>query len=186
MKLHYIPNVLCVCRIVLVVPLVYFVMRGHYALAFLLFGFAGFTDILDGFLARHFNWHTHLGGILDPLADKALMLAMFLSLSLVGLIPLWLAVLVIGRDIVIMLGGLAYRFLIKEFEGSATVVSKVNTAILLLFVLCVLGHAAFTLPPRSITLALGAVVVASSIVSGLDYVRTWATLAWQNRAGVSG
>ena len=185
MELQYIPNALCVFRIVLIVPLVYCIMEGRYVLAFLLFGFAGFTDGLDGFLARHFNWRTRLGGFLDPLADKALMFGVFLALTISGLVPLWLAALVIGRDVVIMLGGLAYRYFIGGFEGDATMVSKVNTALLLLFGLAVLANAAFGVPGDGVSLALGGVVMVSTVVSGLDYVRTWGLAAWRRRAGVA-
>ena len=185
MKAHHIPNALCVLRIVLVVPLVFSIMRGHYVVAFLLFGFAGFTDLLDGLLARRFGWYTQLGGILDPIADKTLAIAVFVALVLVNLVPLTLAVLVVARDFIIMAGGLAYRMFIGGFEGKASPMGKFHTAAMLLFVWMLLANAAFGLPTDAVVLTLGGLVVASTIVSGLAYVRTWGMMAWRNRTGTT-
>lgn len=177
MNLHHLPNLLCVFRIFLVLPVLLFLLDGRYGIAALLFGLAGFTDALDGFLARQFGWRSGLGAILDPVADKILAVATFVALAATGLVPAWLAALVIGRDLVIVTGGICYRFLIGPFEGEATVVSKVNTAMQLLLVLAVLGNAALGLPTQAVVLTLGAAVMVTAIVSGLDYVRTWSMLA---------
>lgn len=185
MKAQHIPNALCVLRIVLVVPLVYCIMQGRFEFAFLLFGVAGFTDALDGYLARRYGWNTPLGGILDPIADKTLVIAVFLALVLSTLVPIWFAALIIVRDLIIMAGGLLYRLLIGAYDGGATGVGKLNTALLLLYVLLLLANAAFAVPTPPVLIALGGIVVASTVVSGLDYVRTWGRQAWQNRGGAA-
>ncbi len=171
MKPEYIPNALSVVRILLVVPVVAWLLDGHYLLAMLAFALAGFTDGLDGFLARRFGWHSPLGGVLDPLADKLLMVSVFVCLVAVDLIPAWLGVVVIGRDALILAGVGLYRWLVGPFAGMATPVSKANTAAQLLFVVAVLAHAALGLPGTQVVIALGAVLFATAVVSGLDYVR---------------
>ena len=168
-----IPNALCVARIIMVVPLLWAILTGHYVLATLLFGAAGFTDLLDGYLARRFDWHTPLGAVLDPIADKVLTIGVFVSLIVVGLIPRWLAALVIGRDVVIMLGGAVYRRFIGPFEAGARVAGKLNTATMLLFVWLLLANAAISWPPRLVIVTLGAALTVTVLVSGADYVRHW-------------
>ncbi|MFK8016264.1 MAG: CDP-alcohol phosphatidyltransferase family protein [Gammaproteobacteria bacterium] len=176
-----IPNALCILRIALVAPLLWCIVTRQFVLATLLFGFAGFTDILDGYLARRFDWHSSLGALLDPIADKVLTIGVFVSLIVVGLIPRWLAAMVIGRDVVIMLGGLLYRALIGPFEAGARFAGKFNTATMLLFVLLLLARAAVGFPGEQVVMTIGAVLVASTLVSGLDYIREWGGQALAHR-----
>lgn len=183
--LRHIPNLLCVLRIFLVLPILYVLLTGQYVWAFVLFGFAGFTDGLDGFLARRFNWRSQLGGILDPIADKLLMVSVFVALAAIQLVPAALAMLVIGRDLLIVTGVVSYRTLVGPVQGDASVVSKFNTAVLLLFVLAVISHAGFAFPPATAVTFLGAIVIVTTIVSGLDYVREGLQRAWAHHQGDS-
>lgn len=177
MKPEQIPNALCIFRIILVVPVLWAIFHGRYEIALLLFVIAGFTDGLDGFLARHFDWRTALGAILDPVADKLLMSTVVIALGMAGLIPVWLVVVLVGRDAVIVSGAISYRFLIGPFRGKASTVSKFNTAIQLLFVTAVLANAAFAFPnPLTVTI-LGSLVFVTAVISGLHYVRGWTSLA---------
>ena len=98
MKLKYIPNMICIARIILVAPIVWSLFEERYALALGLILIAGFSDALDGYLARRFDWRTRLGGLLDPAADKFLMFAAFVTLAWVGLCPAWFSAVVVGRD----------------------------------------------------------------------------------------
>jgi phosphatidylglycerophosphate synthase len=84
-KLKYIPNMICVVRMFLVAPIVWSLLEGRYGLALGLILVAGFSDALDGFLARRFDWRTRLGGLLDPAADKLLMFAAYVTLAWIGL-----------------------------------------------------------------------------------------------------
>lgn len=168
-----IPNVLCMLRIALVPVLLWAILTRQFLLATLLFGSAGFTDILDGYLARRYQWHSNLGAILDPIADKVLTVGVFVCLVIVGLIPRSLALLVIGRDLLIMLGVAAYRVLIGSFEAGATGIGKFNTATMLLFVLLLLCRAALGIPGEIVVITLGAILTAAVIASGLDYMRQW-------------
>ena len=128
MSLSWIPNAISLLRIALVVPILMLILRDEYVWALALFFVAGFSDGLDGYLATRFNWTTRLGGLLDPVADKLLVAGMFITLAWVGRAPVWLAVLVIVRDVVIFGGAVAYNFLIAPVEGEPTRVSKLNTA----------------------------------------------------------
>jgi cardiolipin synthase len=172
-----IPNALCVLRIALVLPLLWAIMTRQFVLATLLFGFAGFTDALDGFLARRYEWHSSLGALLDPIADKVLTIGVFVTLMLVGLVPRWLALLVIGRDVILLSGGVAFRVLVGPFEGRASGIGKFNTATMLLFVLLLLCRAAFGWPADIVLVTLGAVLIVAVVASCFDYGRQWITLA---------
>jgi cardiolipin synthase len=175
--LRHLPNLICLFRILLVWPIVQSVLAGHLALALALILLAGASDGLDGFLAKHFGWRSRLGGLLDPLADKLLLVATFMTLAWVGLLPLWLAAVVLGRDLVIVTGGMAYQFLIGPVQPSPTLVSKFNTGAQLLCVLSALAGQVFGWPERPVLVAFGALVLTTSVVSGLDYVIRWSAKA---------
>ncbi len=176
------PNLISALRILLVVPTVASLLRGDYALAIALVAVAGFSDGLDGFLAKHFGWQSRLGGVLDPLADKLLFVSVFLALAWTGLAPLWLAGVVLGRDLVIVSGALAYNLLIGPLQPEPSIVSKVNTATQLLFVLLTLLKQIAAWIPGGIIMTLGAGVLVTCCVSGLDYVMRWSRKAMLDRA----
>src|SRR3990170_8650209 len=89
--MRHIPNALCILRMLLVVPVAWLLNAGEYRLTLWLFAFAGFTDGLDGFLAKRFGWTSELGRILDPLADKILLVGVFITLATLDIVPVWLA-----------------------------------------------------------------------------------------------
>jgi len=180
MSLRWLPNAISVLRIAVVVPVVIFILNGRFDIALLLFMAAGFSDGLDGFLAKRFDWHTRIGALLDPIADKLLVGASFIALVFIGLIPLWLAALVILRDVVIIGGATVYNFLIKPVHGEPTRISKLNTALQLLYVVFVLSRAAFEWPDRVAIIVIGAAVAVTVVVSGTDYVLSWARRARAN------
>ena len=177
MSLSWLPNAISFFRIALIVPVVLFIDDGRYAEALILFFVAGFSDGLDGFLAKRFNWHTRLGALLDPIADKFLIASTYVTLAYVGQIPIWLASIVVLRDLVIIGGATAYNFLIAPLQGEPTRISKFNTALELLFVVFVLGRAAFGWPTPIIVTLLGAGVLVTVVVSGIDYVMAWSQRA---------
>lgn len=164
-------------RIVLVAPILYLIAKDAYSTALLLFMVAGVSDVLDGLLARRFDWQSRIGALLDPLADKLLIAGSFAALFLVGLLPLWLAAVVIGRDILIVGGATFYNFLIKPVEGEPTRISKLNTFLELLLVLMVLARAAYAWPDAVVIVVLGAAVLVTVVISGSDYVWSWANKA---------
>lgn len=177
MSLRWLPNAISIMRIFLIAPILYYIVDEQYDLALLLFFVAGFSDGVDGYLAKRFDWHTRIGALLDPIADKLLVGGVFLTMFATGMVPPWLAVLVILRDVVIVGGATAYNFLVRPVEGEPTRISKLNTALQLLFIVFVLSHAAFGWPdPIAITI-IGAGVLVTIVVSGIDYVVSWARRA---------
>jgi len=179
MSLSFLPNLLCVLRIVLVYPVAVGILRGHYPEVLGLFAIAAFTDGLDGFLAKRFGWHSELGKVLDPLADKLLLVTVFICLSVAGLAPWWLAALVLLRDLVIFFGALTYKWLFGPLRGEPTMVSKLNTLCQIAFCLVVVAEVAFDLPGSAVVTAVGALVLVTTAVSGIDYI-----LVYSRRAAV--
>jgi cardiolipin synthase len=111
------PNLICVLRILLIYPVALWILQGRYPAVMGLFALAAFTDALDGFLAKRFGWTSELGKVLDPTADKLLLVTVFVCLSVVGLVPWWLTVLVILRDLVILFGALTFVRLFGPLRG---------------------------------------------------------------------
>lgn len=177
MSLHWLPNAISIFRIALILPVLYCILGARYAEALALFFIAGFSDGVDGFLAKRFSWHTRLGALLDPVADKLLMATSYATLAWVGQIPAWLAAIVVLRDLVILGGATAYNFLIAPVQGEPTRISKLNTGLELLFVVSVLARAAFDWPAEAVITVLGAGVLVTVVISGADYV-----VAWSQRA----
>jgi len=172
-----IPNLISIARIILVGPIAYLLLTQRFHEALILFFVAGFSDALDGFLAKRFNWHSRLGSILDPLADKLLLVTSFICLVWVDIIPVWLMVLVFGRDLVIVLGAVAFHLLIGRYEMAPTWISKVNTALQIVLVLAlVLSHGWYPLPPSLLSWLVYAVSL-TTVLSGIGYVRTWSAKA---------
>ena len=180
MSLSWLPNAISLLRIALVAPILLFILDGQFGWALALFFVAGFSDGLDGYLAVRFDWQSRLGGLLDPAADKLLITGLFVTLAWTGDIPVWLAAVVILRDVVIVAGALIYNFFIKPVPGEPTRVSKLNTALQMLFVLFVLSRAGFGWPDKITITILGAAILVTVVISGVDYVWSWSKRA---RAG---
>jgi cardiolipin synthase len=172
-----IPNLLCVLRIVLTVPIAWAILDGRYPLALALFFIAGVTDGLDGFLAKRYSWQSRLGGLLDPAADKLLLVAAFVTLWVAGYVPGWLLAAVVMRDLVIVIGAGVYHWLIGPIEAEPTIISKLNSFLQLLYILLTLSLLVFAVPGQAVIAALGWAVLATTIVSGLDYVVRWSARA---------
>ncbi len=168
--MRHIPNIISVIRILLVVPIAMALAHRMLALCIILFGLAAVSDAADGFLARRFGWQSELGGVLDPIADKALLATLFVTLSFMKLVPLWLMVAVVARDVIIVLGAAAYRVFIGPLTAHPSLVSKINTLCQAGFVLMVVTHEKYSLPPEWIITWLGALVFATVALSGIDYV----------------
>ena len=183
MSLRWIPNAISVMRILLIGPVLVLLIRGEYAWALLLFWLAGLSDGVAGWLAMRFGWQSKIGALLDPVADKLLIAGMFITLAVIGLVPAWLSAVVILRDLVIVGGAVAYHFLIEPVSGEPTTVSKLNTLIQLLFLLCVLSRATFGWPDSIAVTVLGAATLVTVVVSGLDYVLRWSGRA--RRGGIA-
>jgi len=178
-SLRWLPNAICVLRMLLAAPIALALLSSHYPLTLALFAIAAVSDGADGWLAKTFGWTSRLGKILDPIADKVLLVTVVVTLVVQDLLPLWLALTIVLRDVVIVSGAIAYHFLIGYVEGRPTIVSKLNTVLQLSFVLTVVASAAWPALPRAAVVALGAATFVTTVVSGLDYVLTYGRLAWQ-------
>lgn len=179
MRARDIPNLISALRIALIVPVVWLLLDGRYLSAAVLFALAGASDALDGWLARRNGWFSRLGSILDPLADKLMMVAVYLSLGWLHQLPGWLVALVLGRDLLIVAGGLVYHYRIGQFEMAPSALSKFNTAAQILLVVVVM--AALAGLPVGVWLidVMILLVGLSTIGSGLGYVWTWGRRALQ-------
>jgi cardiolipin synthase (CMP-forming) len=167
---RHIPNIISVIRILLVVPIAIALARLQLSLAALLFFIGAASDGADGYLARRFGWQSELGGVLDPIADKLLLATAFVTLAYLKLVPLWLMAAAVGRDVIIVAGAIAYRILIGPLTAHPSLISKINTLCQAAYILTVLSRAKFAEPPEWVASWLGALVFATVIVSGIDYV----------------
>lgn len=173
MKLATVPNLICVLRIALTVPIVLLLAEERYLETLVLFAIAAASDMLDGYLAKTFGWTSELGKVLDPLADKLLLVSVFITLAWLALVPAWLAVAAVARDIVIGVGAGVYKWLFGPLEGQPTAASKLNTLVQLVFVIAVVWGEAFPQFPGWIIVGLGALVLVTTFVSGFDYVQAY-------------
>jgi len=172
-----IPNLISVLRILLTLPIVWLLFEREFSFALILFAVAGFSDGLDGLLAKRFGWQSHLGGLLDPLADKALLMSSFLVLGGLGLIPIWLVILVIFRDLTIMGGALFYHFSVEEVDANPSLISKLNTLLQIMLVLLVVTDAGPYPLPSSLLQSLLWATGLTTLLSGALYVWIWTNKA---------
>jgi cardiolipin synthase len=189
MSLRQLPNLLCVLRILLVYPVAAWILQGRYPEVMLLFAVAASTDALDGFLAKRFGWTSELGKVLDPLADKLLLVTVFVCLSIAGLAPWWLTAAVVLRDLVILFGALTYMRLFGPLRGAPTQASKFNTLCQIVFCLATVAAAAYGWPGTAALTVLGALVLVCTAVSGIDYTLIYvrrAAAVSRSRAGAAG
>jgi cardiolipin synthase len=176
---RHLPNLICLARIVLVWPILVSIAHANYPLTLVLFFFAAMSDGLDGYLAKRFHWTSELGKLLDPLADKLLLVGVFLVATWYGLIPRWLTIAAVGRDVLILLGALAFRIGWGPLHGRPMISSKVNTLLQLLYVLAIVAHAGYGLPPPGVLDGLAWVTLATVLISGFLYVREFTRRALQ-------
>jgi len=168
--LRHLPNFICLVRIALIWPTIDALYAGKYWNAMILVAVCAISDGLDGWLAKRFNWTSLLGKMLDPLADKLLLVALFLTAAWINLLPWWLTAIVVARDVMIGFGAVIYRFWFGPLHGRPTILSKFNTGMQLAVVLAaILAAATHFEVPEAIT-ALAIVTFITTIVSGADYL----------------
>lgn len=180
MNAAYIPNLITVLRLLLVTPIVVGLLTHHYPLAFWLFMVAGLTDAIDGYLARRFQWISRFGAMVDPLADKLLMVATFLTLGYLGILPLWLLTMVILRELVIVIGAVLYHLLIGEYDFIPTRISKVNTCLQIVLIIGFMFNLSYNIIPGTVMKILMGLVFITSFLSLTDYMWVWGQRAWRH------
>jgi cardiolipin synthase (CMP-forming) len=168
-----IPNIITLGRIILVPIIVWAIVSSQMEIAFAIFVIAGVSDAVDGFLAKRFNMTSELGALLDPLADKALLVSIFISLGIWGEIPRWLVILVVSRDIMIVSAVIVSWLFDKPVAMKPLMVSKLNTVAQVAFAALVLASLAFNFNPRPYDLILMGFVTVFTLVSVSLYLVEW-------------
>jgi cardiolipin synthase (CMP-forming) len=175
------PNLLTLLRLALIPFIAYFAWSGEYAIAFPIFLAAALTDLADGYIARRFKLVSKFGAVLDPVADKLNMFVATVMLAWQSRIPLWLAIAIIGRDVVIVGGALAYRVVRGHLDIKPTRLSKLNTAIEFAVLLLVMAAAAGWIEATAWMPPLFVVTFVAVMASGIQYVWRWGRMAFAER-----
>ncbi|HWA02880.1 MAG TPA: CDP-alcohol phosphatidyltransferase family protein [Rhizomicrobium sp.] len=171
--LYHLPNLLTALRLCAAPFTAILILRGSYGLALAVFVFAGISDALDGYLARRLSPGSQFGVYLDPAADKLLMLASFVTLTMIGAIPIWLTALIIGRDLAIVMGVAAAKLLSLPLEVAPLAIGKASTVIQVAFVALVLLLLATGYAEPEFVLAGAIATGAVTLASWIAYAQLW-------------
>jgi cardiolipin synthase len=172
--LNNIPNFITLGRVMSVPVIFWLLVNGHSRSAFYVFLLAGVSDAVDGYLAKRFKWTTELGAYLDPLADKVLIVSIYIALAVSQQIPLWLTIAVVSRDFLILVAVLLSWLLGQPFVIKPLTISKINTAAQLLLATAVLGDNAFGLGLETTRQVLIWITGISTVLSLAAYLQLWA------------
>lgn len=167
------PNLITLVRLFAVPLAVWLILQREMALAFWLFVAAGISDAVDGFIAKRFDARSQVGAVLDPVADKALLVSVYVTLGATGFLPSWLVILVVFRDVLIVGGVLTLYVLGQEPAIRPLFVSKANTAMQILLAAAVLLNAAYGVPASGLVTVLLWITAATTLASGVAYVARW-------------
>jgi cardiolipin synthase len=179
---RHLPNLICIARVALMWPIIVALKNDRPGLALVLFVIAAVSDGLDGYLAKRYGWTSDLGRTLDPLADKLLLVFVFVYATWIGLVPVWLTAVIVARDVMIGIGSLIFLAWFGPLHGRPTAVSKVNTLLQILVLSFAMLRAATGFPPGEVILALAFITLATTLISGVDYVARFVRRAWQAAA----
>ena|ERR1700741_239446 len=168
--LRHLPNFICLVRIALIWPTIEALVSGRYWTALSLVAVCAVSDGLDGWLAKRFNWQSQLGKFLDPLADKLLLVSLFLTATWMNLLPWWLTAVAVARDVMIGSGAVVYRLWFGPLHGRPTLLSKINTGMQLTVSLAAILGAAMGIHAREMVTALAFVTLLTTIISGAGYL----------------
>ncbi|MCO5093118.1 CDP-alcohol phosphatidyltransferase family protein [Bosea sp. (in: a-proteobacteria)] len=168
-----IPNLITIGRLFLVPLVIVMIVGANWRAAFVLFVVAGLSDALDGFLARRCGMGSELGAWLDPVADKALIVSIYVTLAVVGAIPAWLVVLVVARDLMIVAAVILSWLLDKPLTIAPIAVSKLNTAAQIGFAALALGSRAFGVEPGLAATVCEFLVALLTLASMTAYLALW-------------
>ncbi len=176
-----VPNAITLLRLLLVPVIAHRLWISDDQVAFWLFAVSAVSDLADGQIARRWNLQSRFGAVADPLADKLTMLTVAVVLTLQGTLPWWFTAVVIGRDLLIVGGALAYHWLIDRVDMEPTLISKLNTALQFLLICGVLAIRAGYVASGAWWNVLLATTMATMVLSGALYVREWSRRAVQTR-----
>lgn len=168
------PNLITLGRLLSVPLSIWLVLSGEFAAAFWLFVAAGLSDAVDGFIAKHFDQRSELGALMDPIADKALLVSMYVTLGISGQLPNWLVILVVFRDMMIVGGFLLVAALAQPMRWEPLYISKLNTALQIMLIAVLLAQLGLGLIDFDLSRALVYAVAATTLISGGAYLVRWA------------
>jgi len=167
------PNLITLARLLAVPIVVWALLADEMGLAFWLFVAAGVSDGVDGFIARRFGSRTVVGGFLDPLADKALLVSVYITLGKLGALPLWLVILVVSRDILIVGGAILFQTLTHSLKPEPLLISKINTLAQIVLAGATLAAGAMGVEWRLGVAILVWTVAVTTLASGGSYIVQW-------------
>jgi cardiolipin synthase len=175
------PNMISIARVFLVPVIIYFIFIQRYGIALWLFLLAGISDALDGFIARRFKLCTQLGAMLDPLADKILIVSTVVVFYRLGRLPEWLMLVIVCRDLIIVGGTFAWHFRFGRVEMAPSFAGKLNTFMQIGMVFLVLVQASGMVQISSWLHFLFILVFLTTLVSGIHYIVAWGYKACKHR-----
>ena len=167
------PNIISIVRIILVPVIIFSILRDRNGIALLFFLLAGLSDALDGFIARRFNLCTKLGAMLDPVADKLLIVSTVLVFFWLGRLPGWLMLAIVCRDLIIVGGTVAWFFRFGRVEMAPSLAGKLNTFLQIGLIFLVMVQASGLSRISSWLPLLFSLVFLSTLVSGMHYIIAW-------------
>lgn len=176
MKLSYLPNAITLSRIALVPVFILLLKDGNYPLALVVFLIAGASDALDGFLAKRLNVVTQFGAVVDPAADKILLVSAYVMLTILGHLPFWLTLTVAFRDLLIVGGYLVYSGHVGPIRMRPSILSKLNTLAQIALVVLVLVSLVYPFASAAVIDVVVYAVLATTVASGAHYLWTWGVL----------
>lgn len=183
MNISQVPNLITLSRIALVPILILALDQQNYRLALAIFIIAGLSDGLDGLIAKRYHCTTRLGGILDPAADKILLVGAYVMLTVLGHLPFWLMLVVAFRDMLIVGGYVVYTSMYGPVQMRPSALSKFNTLAQIVLVAIVLVQEAVEIGHPDVVDVLVYVVLATTVASGVHYLWTWGFMKEIESAG---
>lgn len=176
MNVSQVPNIITLARLALAPALVLVLNNGNYVAALILFAVAGFSDGLDGLIAKRFHYESRLGAILDPAADKILLVSSYVMLTILGHLPVWLVIVVAFRDLLIIGGYLAYTSMYGPVQMRPSALSKFNTFLQIALVVVVLAEQATVSDFPLVIQTLVYAVFVTTVASGAHYLWMWGVM----------
>ena len=178
-----IPNLISLSRLLSVPFAVWLIINDGLLICFWVLVYAGVSDAVDGFIAKRYDLRSKLGGYLDPIADKALLISVFISLGYSGYLYSWLILIVVFRDILILLGALIYHLMYQDLVIEPLVISKINTTVQFILLAVIIGFNGFNLGESFFIDVLIYITAFTTLSSGAAYVYTWGGKAARKELG---
>jgi cardiolipin synthase len=166
-------NLVTLARLLAVPLVVWLILTGDLVATFWVFVAASMSDAVDGYIAKRFDQRSELGALLDPIADKTLIVSLFVTLGIAGHLPNWLVIMVVFRDLLIIGGFLLAAALTQPINWRPLLVSKLNTALQLVLIAVLLAKLAFVFDDGGVVAVLTYCVAATTLLSGGGYIVRW-------------